>query len=240
MKPKVLQIRHMPGERNDRVSADLLRRGFELDTRWIAEGHELPKETEPYAATVIYGGAQMVDQVNELDYLGREIDWILRWMKTDKPMLGICLGAQMIAHALGGRVGPHAEEKAEIGFVPIEPTEAGQDLMPDEMMVFHWHLQGFETPPGSEQLARGPVFEHQAFRHGESVYGLQFHPEVTRDIQAQWLEAGAHMLEMPGAQPREEQLAATERHLDPLGEWLRGFLDVWTGQQAVKPARQAS
>lgn len=239
MKPKVLQIRHMPGERQDRVSAELRSRGFELDTRWIAEGHELPDAIEDYDAAVIYGGAQMVEQVGELDYLRREIDWIGQWMKSDKPLLGICLGAQMIAHTLGGRVGPHADSKAEIGFFPIEPTPEGQGLIPDEIMVYHWHLQGFEAPPDSTLLARGPVFEHQAFRYGRNVYGLQFHPEITRDIQASWLEAGAHLLELPGAQSREQQLAATDKHLAPLGDWLRGFMDTWIGT-AVTSAHQAS
>lgn len=225
MSEKVLLIRHMPGERNDRVSAGLAARGFVLETCRPVDGEALP-DPAGYAAAVIYGGAQMVDQAAELDYLRDELRWIERWLRDDKPLLGICLGGQLLAHSLGAPVGPHPEGLSEIGFFPVRPTAAGRDLIPDELTVYHWHRQGFAAPGSAELLATGSVFENQAFRYGRA-YGLQFHPEITTEIQASWLEAASHMLEHPGAQSREGQLADNERHLAPLGNWLSGFLDRW-------------
>ena len=75
-------------------------------------------------------------------------------------------------------------------------------------------------------LACGVHFENQAFRYGRA-YGLQFHPEITREIQGGWMAAASHMLSNPGAHPLERQLADNERHLAPLGSWLSGFMDHW-------------
>jgi len=225
MSEKILLIRHMPGERNDRVSAGLTARGFVLETCRPVDGEALPDPAD-YAAAVIYGGAQMVEQAAELDYLREELRWIERWLREDKPLLGICLGGQLLAHSLGAPVGPHPEGLSEIGFFPVRPTAAGRDLIPEDLTVYHWHRQGFDAPASAELLATGAVFENQAFRYGRA-YGLQFHPEITAEIQASWLEAASHMLEHPGAQSREGQLADNARHLAPLGNWLSGFLDRW-------------
>lgn len=232
MSDKVLLIRHMPGERNDRVSCELAARGFALETCRVAEGEPLP-DPAPFAGVVIYGGAQMVEQAAELDYLRAELRWIERWLRDDKPLLGICLGGQLLAHSLGAPVGPHPEGLSEIGFYPIRPTPAGRGLIPDDFTVYHWHRQGFGAPETAALLATGESFENQAFRYGRA-YGLQFHPEITAEIQGSWLAAASHMLSNPGAHSRERQLADNDRHLAPLGSWLSGFLDHWL-PAAVRP-----
>ena len=225
MSGKILLVRHMPNGREDRVIQELARRGFELEMVNVAEGQELPPQ-ELHDAAVIYGGSQMVEQAEELPYLRDELRWIEGWLKTEKPLLGICLGSQLLAHCLGGAVGPHREGLSEIGFYPVTPTEAGRLLIPQDLMVYHWHLQGFEVPRSAEVLAQGETFENQAFRYGRA-YGLQFHPEITAEIQEAWLEEASHMLEHPGAHPRERQLADARRYLAPLGDWLSDFLDHW-------------
>lgn len=235
MTDTVLLVRHMPGARQDRIADSLLRRGFRLQQVWLAEGDSLPEPDERYAAAVVYGGAQMASRVEEHDYLVAELAWIERWLAAGKSYLGICLGAQMLARACGATVGPHPEGLSEIGYVPIGPS-GDTPLVPEGLSVYQWHREGFTVPRGGELLARGAVFENQAFRLDGNAYGLQFHPEVTLEMMQLWLTEAADMLELPGAQAAEAQLAGAARHHEPLGEWLEGFLDRWIARREPQPA----
>lgn len=236
MTDTVLLVRHMPGERQDRVAESLIRRGYALEQVWVAEGQPLPEPEPRHAGAVVYGGAQMASRVEEHGYLVDELSWIERWVGAGKPYLGICLGAQMLARAAGARVAPHAEGLSEIGYVPIAPSDAAPGFVPAGLSVYHWHSEGFELPAGGELLARGQVFENQAFRLGERVYGLQYHPEVTLEMMEAWMTEAADMLSRPGAHPAEVQRADAARHHGRLGDWLEGFLDGWIGRRAPQPA----
>jgi GMP synthase (glutamine-hydrolysing) len=93
------------------------------------------------------------------DFIRREIDWLAVPLKEQRPFLGICLGAQMLARHLGAKVGPHPQGRAEVGYYPIRPTEAGRRICshwPDH--VYQWHREGSELPAGTEQLAEGDDF----------------------------------------------------------------------------------
>src|SRR5690625_1981137 len=129
MRGKILLVRHMPNARVDRVARELAERDFELETVNVAEGQALPPQ-EAFDAAVIYGGAQMVEQASELNYLRDELKWIENWLRTDKPLLGICLGSQFLAHTLGSSVGPHTDVLHEIGFYQITPATAVGELIP--------------------------------------------------------------------------------------------------------------
>ena len=98
-----------------------------------------------------------------------------------KPLLGICLGAQMMARTLGARVYCHVDQRTEAGYYPIRPTPEGRavyDQWPDH--VYEWHREGFDLPPGAVLLAEGDAaFPVQAFRYGPAAFAIQFHPEVT-------------------------------------------------------------
>jgi len=238
MSRRILLVRHMPGERDDRVSRLLAERGFELETVQVSEGQPLPEPDERYLGAVVFGGAQMASEAEKIAYLNAELSWIERWLAADKAYLGICLGAQMLARALGARVARHPEGLSEIGFFPLRPTQAGRSLLPEELTVYHWHSEGFDLPRDSELLAEGTLFPQQAFRCGRRAFGLQFHPEVTEKIIHDWLEAAAHMLTYPGAQPRERQLAELHR-LPSLWRWLEGFVENWLILAQGKPAPAA-
>ncbi|MGH6914810.1 MAG: glutamine amidotransferase-related protein, partial [Geminicoccales bacterium] len=145
---------------------------------------------------------------------------------SDRPMLGICLGAQMIARVLGAKVGPHPEGLVEIGYHAIHPTAAGQAYLDGPTMFYQWHKETFEIPQGAVHLAHNEAFSGQAFRYNQHVYGIEFHPEMTRTMIERWTrsERGAPMLSLRGAQSRELQLQSFDRHAPVTDRWLDWFL----------------
>ena len=230
MSKKILLVRHMVGSGTDRVSQLLGRFGFEVEWRDIYAGEELPAPNGAYAGAVVYGGVQSANDDQEHEYIGRELRWIEDWVGAGKPYLGICLGAQTLARAMGGKVERHPDKLWEIGYFPIQATAAASDVLPDQMHVYHWHNEGFTVPKGGELLASGPTFPQQAFRMNEKVYGFQFHPEVTPMIYARWMNSAGYCLEEPGAHDIDRQFKDAVRYHDPLGDWLKGFMKHWLGQ----------
>ena len=126
---------------------------------------------------------------DDLPYLRHEIEILSRAIHEGRPVLGICLGAQLIAKAAGARV--YRNPRKEIGWFEIRLTESGAADplfagVPPAETVFHWHGETFDLPPGAAWLASSDYCRHQAFRLGRAVYGLQFHLEVTPAMIAQW------------------------------------------------------
>ena len=174
---RILIVVHQAHSTPARVGLKLTALGYELDIRRPCIGHGLPKNLDEYAGAVMFGGPQSANDCEP--YLAGEMDLIGCALKEEAPFLGICLGAQMLVRQLGGKVAPHREGRAEIGYYPIQPTGAGTQLMdawPGH--VYQWHREGFDVPAGAEMLARSDGdFEVQAIRAGQSAFGIQFHPE---------------------------------------------------------------
>ncbi len=225
MPGKVLLIEHMDDGRRDRVARHLSHRGFALHWCNPARGDALPALGEEWAAVVVYGGIQSVNDSEVHSYIRAELDWIGRWVADDRPYLGLCLGGQLLARALGAPVGPHPQGLHEIGFVPLRPTRLGECVFPDSLHVYQWHNEGFEVPEGGALLATGEVYPNQAFRVGRRAFGLQFHPETTQQMREEWLDASAHMLDAPGAHDRERQTADAARFEKPMADWLLNLVD---------------
>lgn len=140
-----------------------------------------------HTAVIIMGGPMSAN--DPLPGLAAELALIEQAVKADVPLLGICLGSQLIAKALGSRVYRNAEK--EIGWAPVHFTEAGQTDplfrgMPTPTDFFHWHGETFDLPAGAQWLAYSTKCRHQAFRYGRNVYGIQFHPEITPEMIADW------------------------------------------------------
>ncbi len=230
MSGTVILIDHPVGRRDDRASSYLAARGYRIEWCSPGRGETLPEPGHEHVGAILYGGAESANDDGAKPYLRAELDWIGRWLETEKPFLGFCLGGQMLARVLGARVDPHPEALYEIGYVPIKAAEGADGFLDGVTHVYHWHHEGFTIPEGAELLATGPVFPNQAFRYGPNVYGLQFHPEVPVPVMTRWMNGSGHMLAQPNAHPRERQLADAERFDAPLADWLERFLDDWLGE----------
>lgn len=231
---RVLIVLHQDCSSPGRLGRLLQLQGFILDIRRPRFGDPLPKTLADHAGAIVFGGPMSAN--DDDDWLRAEIDWLKVPLKEGKPLLGICLGAQMLARHLGHRVYPHPQGRVELGYCPIEPTDVGRSLcaspFPDK--VYQWHKEGFDLPCGATLLARGEDFQAQAFRFGDKAYGFQFHPEVTYAMMCRWTVQGtAQMLEAPGAQPRHQHLAGWYLHDGATDRWINAFLAFWIGSQTA-------
>jgi GMP synthase (glutamine-hydrolysing) len=227
---KVLLIVHSRTSDSGRVGRILSEWGYALDTRCPLHGDELPESMADHAGAVVFGGPQSVHDRTTLPPIQAEIDWIDGALATGKPFLGICLGAQMLAHVLGAKVDFHPAELHEIGYTTIRPTQAWRDQLDRPTVFYQWHKEGFEVPRCSTLLAEGDMFPNQAFRVDGNAYGLQFHPEVTRPIVERWTAESTHGMTRPEAQPRHHQLDANRVHDPDVERWTQSFLLSWIGR----------
>ena len=150
---KVLIVLHQDHSTPGRVGALLAQRGFALDIRRPSLGEPLPATLAEHAGAIVFGGPMSAN--DELDWVRREIDWLAVPLGEDKPLLGVCLGAQMLARQLGARVFTYPDKRSEIGYYPLTPTPDADRLCaaPFPRHVYHWHCDGFELPRGARLLA---------------------------------------------------------------------------------------
>jgi GMP synthase (glutamine-hydrolysing) len=194
-------------------------------------GDPLPESLDDYAGAVIFGGPMSAND-DHLDFVRDEQNWIGLALKEDKPFLGVCLGAQMLARHLGANVTSNPEGYHEIGYYPVRATAAGRGLFADEQMFYQWHGEGFELPSSCELLATGERFPNQAFRYGKAI-GIQFHPEVTRQMMERWTLFAAHRMVLAGAQPRESHLRGHDNHDAKVESWTQSFFGHWLSQAGL-------
>jgi GMP synthase (glutamine-hydrolysing) len=229
-KDPVLIILHQEHSTPGRVGYLLQQRGHLLDIRRPRFGDPLPDTMAHHAGAVIFGGPMSANDPD--DFIQHEIDWLAVPLREEKPYLGLCLGAQMLAKHLGGTVYTHPEGRAEIGYYPLLPTEDGRAFAREAgadwpSHVYHWHREGFHCPSGAKTLATGDDFPTQAIRVGPNAFGLQFHPEVTHAMICRWTVRAAERLALPGAQDRARQIEGRFMYDPHVRLWLDHFLDHW-------------
>jgi len=194
-------------------------RGHELEEWSLAWGTPLPRPLDDYGAVIIFGGAMHADQDDRHPWLREENMFLQRLFDLGTPMLGVCLGAQLLAKAAHAPVFPVSSP--EIGWHEIELTDAatGDPVLgglPERFDAFQWHYYGHGLPAGADELATNDVCT-QAFRLGERVWGVQFHPEVTLAQIEQWIG------EEPEATPIARSLDETRARIDDWNELGRGL-----------------
>lgn len=183
--PLVLVLQHVPCETPGVIGEVLSAESISTEIVRIFEGKKVPDELEEAAGIVIMGGPMGVYEQNRHPFLRQEIRLIEEALKKEKPILGICLGSQLLASALGARVKPGKQK--EIGWYPVrlaksaktDPLWSGAN---DSFTAYHWHGDVFELPRGAVSLASSALTQCQAFRYGKNAYGFLFHMEVTEKI----------------------------------------------------------
>jgi GMP synthase (glutamine-hydrolysing) len=184
-------IQHVSYEDPGLISQAASRRGIDLQLCHPYRGEPLPS-WEEIDGLVVMGGPMGVQDTAEHPHLAREIELIAAMVRTGRPVLGVCLGAQLMAHSLGAKVYPG--ERAEIGFGSVSLTPAGRNdpvlgsFGAEILPVVHWHQDTFDLPDDALWLARSALYPHQAFRVGECAYAFQFHVEVNRELADAWSE----------------------------------------------------
>lgn len=190
---------HSPGEGLGAMEAWFVARGHRLSRTRLYAGERLP-DVRRLDWLVIMGGPMGVYEEQAHPWLREEKGFIRRALERDLPVLGVCLGAQLLAEALGGTVSPHRHR--EIGWFPVTLTEQGAAHplfagLPRRFTPLHWHGDSFSIPPGAVHLARSEACENQAFAYGDKVLGLQFHIEALPSLVEFFWEADQEDLE-PG------------------------------------------
>jgi GMP synthase (glutamine-hydrolysing) len=205
------------------------RKGYALDVRKPRYGDPLPATLQHHCGAVLFGGPMSANDRDE--FICQETGWIGVALKEQKPFLGICLGAQMLANHLGAKVGFHAEELAEIGYYPLSATAAGLELGGFPEHVYQWHREGFELAQGTRLLATSNgAYPNQAFAYGLAI-GLQFHPEITYAQVNRWTGHNPTRLAIKGACARHEHIEGHIHHASKVHAWLDRFLGRWVAAE---------
>jgi GMP synthase (glutamine-hydrolysing) len=237
----LLVLQHIACEPPAAFEDELRSRGLDLVRVELDEGEPLPDWRE-FPAIVVMGGPMGAYDEGDHLWLAAEKRLLREAVEAEVPVWGVCLGAQLLAGALGARV--YRGERPEVGLLPVELTPAASSdpvfrEAPSSFPTLQWHGDSFDLPDGATLLASSPAYRHQAFRVGRS-YGLQFHLEVTPELATEWgrVRAYAESLEAtlgPGA--LEDLLAGVEENADVTLPLARRLFGRWLERVVRAPAR---
>ncbi|WP_022669016.1 type 1 glutamine amidotransferase [Desulfospira joergensenii] len=223
-------FQHVPFEGLGSIEPWLAANRYEITSTRFFKSAALP-DPGPIDLLIVMGGPMGVMDEEEFPWLDREKDFIAEYIKTGKPVLGICLGAQLIASALGAKVYPNPQK--EIGWFPINGSvSADPDLLgfPARAEVFHWHGDTFDLPEGAIRLAQSKACKNQAFQLGRSVVGLQFHLETTpTSLQGLVANCRDELLPSEFVQAEEKILSAGAEQYNSINQIMEQVLIFLTG-----------
>ena len=229
--PDVLILQHVRPEPPGTIADALDQRGLSHRTTKIFQNEPVP-DTLNANGLVVMGGPMGVGNLDTRPHLRREIDLIEQALENARPVLGICLGSQLLAHTLGADVQPGPQK--EIGWYEVTLTDAAANdplfqNIDAPFTAFHWHGDVFTLPDGAVSLAQSAQTEHQAFRYGDMAYGLLFHLEVTSEMVTDMTQAFADELREEGLDGAEIRQAATT-HTSKMRQVAKTVFGRWTDQ----------
>ena len=231
----ILVICHVAHEGLGSMEPLFKKKGVLFEYQSLATDDSLSIDHQKYSALIVMGGPMGVYQTEQYPFLETEVKIIRAFLAEGKPFLGICLGAQVLAKALGAFVGKNKQK--EIGWYPLNLTDQAKDdplfkKMKVTETVFQWHGDTFQIPQGAVCLASSPLCTHQAFRFGKNVYGLQFHVEMTKELVDEWLSIEANKEELESLRGQIDPLkisTETLLNLPRLQEICQGMVEEWLG-----------
>ena len=218
--PQILVLQHEPGEGPGTLAQILLEGGADLRHVQVHRGDPVPRRIGEATGLVVLGGGMGAYELDRYPHLRDELALIESALRGGRPILGICLGSQLLAQALGAQVA--RAPAPEIGWheVVLHPEARADPLWarsPERFTAFHWHSDAFPLPAGGVRVASSAGCAVQAFRHG-LAFGIQFHPEVDEPILRTMTEGGREELAALGLRP--------ETLLEPMGQHLAGLQAV--------------
>ncbi|MEX2495019.1 MAG: gamma-glutamyl-gamma-aminobutyrate hydrolase family protein [Woeseia sp.] len=230
----VLAIAHLNAWAENRILARIRSEGFAVEVCCIERGDAVPVAAGAYAGILIGGGLTPIAEAAQHPFMQRELDLVRDALAQNVPYLGICLGAQLLAAALGEIARPAENDASEIGYHAIEPLDR---VMEGLRFVFQWHWEGVALPRGATLLATGKTFTTQAFRVGANAYGIQFHPCVGPQELEGWIASfPSERLGGDRGALLQQQRALAARHDPSVEAWLERFLPPWLGIPAAGSA----
>ncbi|MGC8626371.1 MAG: type 1 glutamine amidotransferase [Acidimicrobiales bacterium] len=239
--PSCLVVQHVEPEGPYAIATALARAGVAVDLCSLPTGRTLPSSVEGYSGLVVMGGPMSAASGQDFPTKVRELALLGQALELRLPVLGVCLGAQLLAVAAGAHVYAGAEGP-EVGWAPVWLTaEAASDQLfiglPSELCVLHWHGDTFDLPPGAARLVSSTLYPNQALRVGSLAWGLQFHLEVDASAVRAFLAAfGGDAGESPnGARAIAEE---AERALPKLALAQRLVLERFAGLVAGSAGRE--
>jgi GMP synthase (glutamine-hydrolysing) len=234
---KLLVLQHVAHELLGTLNPLLKRAGFRIRYVNFARHPDAQPSLDGYDGLIVLGGPMSVNDADRLPHLTTELKLIEDAMRRDVPVLGICLGAQLIAKTLGAEVYRNSEK--EIGWYDVSPTDdASGDplLLPLQKTekIFQWHGETFDMPRSARHLAYSFLCANQAYRYGAKVYGFQFHMEVDEPMIHRWLRVPENQTEISALRGDchiEQIYSDTSRHTARLREIservFRAFIDLF-------------
>ncbi len=226
---RIHSLEHQPAEGPAKIADWAAERGHPL-ARTALYAAETPPALDAFDLLVVMGGGMNIYQHRDYPWLLVEKEFLRRAIDAGKPILGICLGAQLLADVLGGKVYQNPEK--EIGWFPVRITDrrAPFAAFPEAMNVMHWHGDTFELPPGARLVAESAACPRQAFVWGDRVVGLQFHPEMGGVNVADLTNIAADDLTPGRFVQSAERLLATPADLPTAHAALYALLDALVGR----------